>query len=260
VTISLDLPRTEAVVPPRRLLLHALRPTARAILRRRFDVRVLHDDRVPVEGPLIVAGNHVGILDGPLLAIFTPRPVHALTKEEMFSGHMGRFLHSAGQIPLNRYAADPRALKTCLRVLRDGHAIGVFPEGGRGDGELSRFHHGAAYLALATGATVVPLMMFGTRPPGGGLDAMPEKGSDGVVLWFGEPWQVDPMPWPRSRAAVLDASALLRERMLGDLHAAKAETGRTLPGPIAGPAPDDPDTGFDAPAHVMDQTEMESDA
>jgi 1-acyl-sn-glycerol-3-phosphate acyltransferase len=239
--------------------LHALRPTARAVLRRRFDVRVRHGGRVPAHGPVIIAGNHVGILDGPLLALFTPRPVHALTKEEMFTGRMGVLLRSSGQIPLNRFAADPGALKTCIRVLRDGGAVGVFPEGGRGDGELSRFHHGAAYLALVTGAPVVPLMMFGTRPPGGGLDALPERG-DPVDLWYGEPWQVDPVPWPRSRATVLGASALLRERMLADLDQARTETGRTLPGPISGPRPDDPDTGFVAHQHSPDPTTREPDA
>lgn len=259
MTTTPVLPRSEAVRPPRRLLLHSLRPAARAVLRRRYDVRVHHGHRVPSHGPVIVAGNHVGVLDGPLLAIVTPRPVHALTKEEMFTGKMGVFLRSAGQIPLNRYAADPSAIKSCLRVLRDGGAIGVFPEGGRGHGELTRFHHGAAYLALVTGAPVVPLMMFGTRPPGGGLNALPSRG-DSVDLWYGEPWQVDPVPWPRTRATVLEASALLRERMLADLGAAKAETGRTLPGPIQGPTPDDPDTGFVARTDSMDHSEMEPGA
>ena len=259
MTSTLDLPRVEAVTPPRRLLLHSLRPAARAILRRRFGVRVLHGERVPKHGPVIVAGNHVGVLDGPLLAVLTPRPVHALTKEEMFAGRMGLLLRSSGQIPLNRYAADPLAIKTCVRVLRDGGAVGVFPEGGRGDGELRRFHHGAAYLALVTGAPVVPLMMFGTRPPGGGLNALPERG-ERVDLWYGEPWHVEPVPWPRSRATVLEASALLRERMLGDLAAAKAETGRTLPGPIPGPTPDDPDTGFVDRTDPMDDREMEPGA
>jgi 1-acyl-sn-glycerol-3-phosphate acyltransferase len=258
VTTTADLPRTEGVAPPRRLLLRTLRPPARAILQHRFDVRVRHPERVPAPGPVIVAGNHVGILDGPLLAIFTPRPVHAMTKEEMFTGRMGLLLRGSGQIPLNRYAADPRAIKTCLQVLRAGGVIGVFPEGGRGDGELSRFHHGAAYLALVTGAPVVPMMMFGTRPPGGGLNALPERG-DHIDLWYGEPWRVDPVPWPRSRAAVLEASALLRERMLADLDTAKAETGRSLPGPIPGPTPDDPDTGFDA-TDSTHSTQMEPGA
>jgi len=243
VTTAHDLPRTEAVKRPRRLLLHGLRPAARTVLGRRYDLQVRHSERIPAHGPVIVASNHVGLLDGPLLAIVTPRPVHALTKEEMFRGRMGVFLRAAGQIPLDRYAPDPRAIKTCIRVLRDGGAVGVFPEGGRGHGELTRFHHGAAYLALVTGAPVVPLMMFGTRPPGGRLSALPSPG-DRVDLWYGEPWRIDPVPWPRSRATVLEASALLRERMLADLGAAKAETGRTLPGRIPGPTPDDPDTGF----------------
>ena len=78
---------------------------------------------------MIFACNHVGVVDGPLLAIFAPRPVHALTKEEMFKGFMERFLLSAGQIPLDRFHTDPRAVKTCLRVLRDGHVVGIFPEG-----------------------------------------------------------------------------------------------------------------------------------
>ena len=56
---------------------------------------------------MILACNHVGIADGPLLAIFAPRPVHALTKQEMFKGVMKRFLLSSGQIPLDRFHADP---------------------------------------------------------------------------------------------------------------------------------------------------------
>ena len=74
----------------------------------------------------------------PLLAIFAPRPVHALTKQEMFEGRLGRFLRASGQIPLDRFHADPGAIRSCLRVVRDGGAAGIFPEGTRGDGELHR--------------------------------------------------------------------------------------------------------------------------
>ena len=116
---------------------------------------------------MILASNHVGVADGPLLAIFSPRPVHALTKQEMFEGRMGRFLRDAGQIPLDRFNSDPAAVKACLRVLRDGGAVGIFPEGSRGAGEFDRFHRGAAYLALVSGAPIVPVIQFGTREPGG---------------------------------------------------------------------------------------------
>ena len=242
---------------PRTFMLRTGRPLAHWLLRRRFGVRLHHADRFPRSGGVIVASNHVGVLDGPLLAICSPRPVHALTKEEMFAGRLGGFLRGSGQIPLNRYGADPGAIRTCLRVLADGGAIGIFPEGHRGTGELDRFHHGAAYLALVSGAPVVPLTMFGTRPPGGGRNSLPERGPDGnIALWYGVPWRVDPIPWPRTRAAVLDASAHLREHMLGNLAAAKAETGRDLPGPIPGPTDDDPDTGFE----IDDHTQMEPGA
>jgi 1-acyl-sn-glycerol-3-phosphate acyltransferase len=201
-------------------------------------------ERIPTEGPVIFAANHIGILDGPLLAIFGPRPVHALTKVEMFEGRIGAFLRLSGQIPLERYAVDPRAIRTSLRVLRDGNAVGVFPEGTRGDGELHRFHHGAAYLALVSGAPVVPVMFFGTREPGGGIDSTPPRGSR-VDLVYGAPVTIDAQPWPRTRGMVRETSALLLERSRATLTEAIAVTGRSLPGPLPpGEIEDDPNTGF----------------
>ncbi len=182
-------------------------------------------------GPVVFAANHVGVLDGPILAIFSPRPVHALTKREMFKGRMGRFLLKAGQFPVDRFQTDPLAVKTSLRVLRDGGAVGIFPEGGRGAGEFELFHRGAAYLAMVTGAPVVPVIMIGTREPGGHSNSMPARGSV-VEMYYGEPVHFEQTPWPRTRSAVGDASRRLRERMLQDLDTALELTGRQLPGPL----------------------------
>ena len=63
---------------------------------------------MPATGPVVMAANHVGWLDGPLLAICSPRPVHALTKQEMFAGALGAFLRAVGQIPLDRFHVDVR--------------------------------------------------------------------------------------------------------------------------------------------------------
>jgi 1-acyl-sn-glycerol-3-phosphate acyltransferase len=246
-----ELPRSSERHPPRQMLTR-LRPPARALLRQRYDVRVAGESHVPARGGAILAANHIGVLDGPLLAVFAPRPVHALTKHEMFSGRAGRVLRGAGQIPLNRFDPDPRAIRTCLRVLRDDGVVGIFPEGRRGAGDLSRFHHGAAYLALVTGAPVVPVTFLGSRPPGGRTGALPRRG-DRVDVVFGPPWRVPKQPWPRRREQVLHASALLLEHMRGELDRALALTGRALPGPLpvgktdsaADCATDnDPDTGF----------------
>lgn len=239
-----DRPSSSAVVHPPRAMLTRLRPTARAVFRRRWDVAVHCSERVPVAGPVILAANHIGVLDGPLLAIFSPRPVHALTKREMFEGRTGRFLRRSGQIPLDRFAADPRAVRTSLRVLRDGGVVGVFPEGTRGDGELRTFHHGAAYLALVSGAPVVPAVFLGSREPGGGIDSVPARGAR-IDLLFGEPVSPGAAPWPRTPGMVRDASMLLRERLAATLDEARRTTGRDLPGPLpAGQAEDDPATGL----------------
>lgn len=227
-----ELPRSADHPHPRRLMMRALRPFVRPYTRRRYGVRVHHEDRVPPTGPVILAANHVGWLDGPMLAIHSPRPVHALTKREMFEGRMDGFLRRAGQIPVDRFAPDPGAIKTCLRVLRDGGVVGIFPEGARGTGELERFRRGAAYLALVTGAPVVPVNLFGTREPGQDSHSRPAKGAPPVEVVFGDPWQVPAQPWPRRRADVDDSMASLRTHMLRALADAKTITGRELPGPL----------------------------
>ena len=240
----LDPPSSAGVLHPPRLMLHRLRPPARRYLLRRWDVRVHGAEVVPPTGPVVLAANHIGVLDGPLLAVFAPRPVHALTKHEMFRGRTGQVLHRSGQIPVDRYAPDPRAVRTALRVLRDGGAVGVFPEGTRGDGELHRFHHGAAYLALVGGAPVVPVVLLGSREPGGGINSLPARGAR-IDLVMGAPVRLGSRPWPRTPGMVRDASMLLRERLLETLDEARRTTGRELPGPLpAGQDEDDPATGL----------------
>ena len=224
-------PRSDAAPIPARGLLVRGRRTARWLIRRRWDVRVHHPERFPSAGPAVVAGNHIGLIDGPLMAIFAPRPVHALTKVEMFSGPLGAFLRATGQIPLDRYRTDPAAVRIALRVLREGHAVGVFPEGTRGPGDLETFHGGTAYLALVTGAPVVPLTFLGSRVPGGSSSSLPPRGAR-IDIVVGEPYAVDAVAWPRTRENVSSTSALLREHMRDQLAVALDETGRCLPGPL----------------------------
>ena len=238
-------PRTAATPHPRTWLLRRGRPLARWIVRRRARVLVHHADRVPASGGVVLAANHVGLADGPVLAAFSPRPVHALTKAEMFTGPLGALLLAGGQVPIDRFHVDVGAVRAGLRVLRDGGVVGVFPEGRRGAGDLGRFHRGAAYLALVTGAPVVPVILLGTREPGGGANALPPRGGP-VDVVYGEPVRLGegPRPWPRTGEQVARASLLLRERMLATLQEARELTGRDLPGPLpAGELEDDPHTG-----------------
>jgi 1-acyl-sn-glycerol-3-phosphate acyltransferase len=239
------LPASAAKHPPR-VLIGNLRRPARFVIRRRFSVTTHGVEHVPTDGPVILASNHVGVADGPLLAVFSPRPVHALTKKEMFDGRLGRFLLSSGQVPLDRFNSDPAAVKACLRVLRDGGVVGIFPEGSRGSGEFHRFHRGAAYLGLVSGAPIVPVIQFGTREPGAGSGALPKRGGH-VDMVYGPPFTFEATPWPRTKQAVEGASRTLRDVMVDHLAYAKELTGRTLPGPIprSKDQDPDPDTGID---------------
>lgn len=216
---------------PTRWLLHGGRPGARRIIRLRYDVRVHHAERFPAAGPVVVAANHIGVIDGPLLAIFAPRPVHALTKREMYAGRLGRFLHLVGQVPLDREHTDPEAIRTSLQILAAGGAVGVFPEGTRGDGELQTFRAGAAYLAMVSGAPVVPITFLGTREPGGQSGSLPPRGSR-IDIVVGRPFPVARCDWPRTREQIGAMNALLARHMRDDLRNALDETGRALPGPL----------------------------
>lgn len=237
-----DLPDS-SVEHPRTRLLGIMRQIAAQVMGRRWPVTVHHPEHVPASGGVILAANHIGLLDGPLLATYAPRPVHALTKREMFDGRLGGFLRGTGQIPLDRLATDTAAIRTSLRVVRDGGVLGIFPEGTRGGGDFRRFHHGASYLALVTGAPVVPVTLIGTRAPGS-IRSIPEPG-EAIDIVFGRAWHTTQQPWPRTREQVGATSVLLRGHLLSELDSALSQTRRSLPGPLpAGQSEDDPDTGL----------------
>ena len=226
-----ELPSTDGVRAPRTAMLHNLRPGAQSLVRGWWDVELHGTEHVPAEGPVVMAANHVGWLDGPLLAILSPRPVHALTKREMFAGPMGTFLQAAGQIPLDRWHVDLAAIRTALRVLAEGRAVGVFPEGARGAGDMRATRPGAAYLALVSGAPVVPVSFLGTRLPGGADDSLPPRGAR-IAVTYGAPLRLGQHPWPRTTAQVARAAAAVTTAVTSTTRIAEETTGMTLPGPV----------------------------
>lgn len=146
---------------------HRALPVAQRVARRVFrmalSVHVSGLEHVLPEGPLIVAGNHTGFLDGPLVTAWVPRPIRTLTKVEIFKGFPGKALVYLGQIPVDRDIPDRTALRGAREELAAGGAVGVFPEGTRGDGELGRIKDGIGYLAARSGAPIVPVAVIGTQ-------------------------------------------------------------------------------------------------
>lgn len=225
------LPRTDDLRHPRQGMMRTLRPPFRAVIKRWWDVTVTGEEHFPSHGPVVVVGNHIGFIDGPLMAILGPRPVHALTKSEMFTGPLGTFLTAAGQIPLERLVTDSRAIRTSIKVLQEGGAVGVFPEGTRGGGELTAMKRGAAYLAMVTGAQVQPVIYLGTRMPGGSSNSLPPRRSR-MTVTYGEPVAFEAQPWPRRTADVTRASEAVGVALRDTLAQAQRLSGIDLPGPI----------------------------
>jgi 1-acyl-sn-glycerol-3-phosphate acyltransferase len=230
-------PRTDEVPSPPAALLPYAAPLARRYFGRRYEVHLSGMHQIPARGPVLLAANHVGILDGPLLGAYAGRPVHAVVKREMFEGRLGAMLLSLGQIPVQRDAPDPRAVRQMLRVLRNGGVVSIYPEGARGTGDFSHSRLGAAYLALCSGAPVVPVACLGTRMPGALVSSYPPRGSR-VDLVCGAPYVVASVPWPRRKAHVAAVAEDLRRYLAAHVRAACAATGQVLPGPAPDEAKD----------------------
>jgi len=124
-------------------------------------------ENIPKEG-CIIASNHVSYLDPPILGFAVSqklnKKVHYLAKIELFRHFFSRAVHkSLEAIPIDREKKDKSWIKTAKKYIRNGHIVGIFPEGGRsGTGKLQKGKTGAVRLALATKAPIVPVGIKGT--------------------------------------------------------------------------------------------------
>jgi 1-acyl-sn-glycerol-3-phosphate acyltransferase len=228
--VSPDLPHTERLSAPKEWGLRLFKPLVYLGLRLSWRVTMHGVQHVPPSGPVILAANHIGVLDGPALIAFTRRLTFALVKREAFSGAVGQLLSYLGQISLNRREIDPQAIRRAVQVLRAGKVLAVFPEGVRSGGEVAWARRGAAYLAMVSGAPIVPVAILGTREPGQSKNQLPGFRKS-IHLVYGEPFTVPQTPWPRRKAAVAQWTSVIREHLADHVVAAQALTGLPLPGP-----------------------------
>jgi 1-acyl-sn-glycerol-3-phosphate acyltransferase len=135
-------------------------------------------EHVPSSGPVILASNHLAVMDSFFLPLVVRRRITFLAKSEYFTGTGLKgwfsrwFFTAAGQVPIDRSDADAAqaALNTAERLLGEGKLLGMYPEGTRSpDGRLYKGKTGLGRLALETGVPVIPVAMIGTNvvnPPG----------------------------------------------------------------------------------------------
>ncbi|MEJ3404527.1 lysophospholipid acyltransferase family protein [Rathayibacter sp. YIM 133350] len=159
-----------------------------------FRPRILGRRNVPRSGPVIFASNHLSFIDSIAIPIGAPRRLQFMAKSVYFEGTGVKgsvirwFFRSIGVVPVERGAgaAGQESLEIGTRILASGGAFALYPEGTRSlDGRLYKGRTGVAFLALSTGATVVPVGLRGTEriQPVGTNVPRPRR----FTVAFGEP-------------------------------------------------------------------------
>jgi len=146
------------------MLYRVLKVLVGLLLRLFFRLEAHGTEHIPRRGPALLVANHSSVLDPPLVGAVAPRPLYYLAKAELFRIPLfGAFIRAVNARPVERNGADPKALRLALRILKEGHALLVFPEGTRGEaGALGTAKGGAGMLALLSQAPVVPAYIEGS--------------------------------------------------------------------------------------------------
>lgn len=169
-------------------------------------------DNLPTSGPVIIAGNHLTVVDSFFLVLLVRRRVTFIAKSEYFTGRgvkgaaLRWFYSATGQVPVDRRgsAASEPALEAAKSVLRQGDIWAVYPEGTRSpDGRLYKGKTGMARVAIETGAPVVPVVVHGTLGfnPVGSRMWRPAK----VRLVVGEPMDFSRYAGEQSNRVIIRA-------------------------------------------------------
>ena len=152
-----------------------------------FSFRVVHPERMIDEGPAILAMNHQSYLDPPMAGITCERELYTLARNTLFKSRiMSWVLPRINVVPIDPKGGDSTALKLSVRILKQGYATLIFPEGTRSpDGQLQPAQPGIGFIIAKTLAPVVPMRIFGS------YEALPRSGkkfqASPITIVLGEP-------------------------------------------------------------------------
>ena len=135
-----------------------IKPIYVVLLKIIFRPKIIGKENIPLDGPLIFAGNHKHAVDPTMVMSSTPRIVHFMAKEELFKGIHGLIFEKMGLIKVRRGMSNAQVVIEAERILENGGTVGIFPEGtrNRGEEELLRFKTGTVKIAQKAEVLIVP--------------------------------------------------------------------------------------------------------
>ena len=159
-----------------------LKPILWVLFKLGLRLNVEGTENIPQEGPLVIASNHLSLLDPPVIGVAATRKVHFMAKQELFVPILGDIYKALGAFPVRRGGADRAAIKHGIDILKDNKVLAIFPEGTRSKtGKLGKAEPGALMMASKATATIVPCCVIGTDFQGQGI-IWPK-----VTVRFGKP-------------------------------------------------------------------------
>jgi 1-acyl-sn-glycerol-3-phosphate acyltransferase len=178
---------------------------SRLLFATYFRWRVYHPERVPAQGPVILAANHASYLDPFLIGAGVKREINYLARESLFRfPGIGALLRSWNAVPVDRDGGGAAGLKAILGRLLEGGGIILFPEGTRTrNGQLQPARSGIGLIAIKSAAPLVPVRVFGTFEAYGRHMGFPRPCR--IAVKYGAPMTLD--TW-REEAATCGKSRL----------------------------------------------------
>ncbi len=170
------------------------------VLRTLFSVEYHGVVNVPLEGPVIIAGNHPSYLDPLLVGLPVKRTMRFMAWDALFHVPLlGFVIRKLGAFPVDlRKGKGEAAYFEARRILNEGDVLGIFPEGQRSEtGPMGELRTGAARLAIETGAPIVPVTIGGAYRAWPKWKLLPKPAK--IIVRFHSPLVLDPVECARRR-------------------------------------------------------------
>ena len=176
----------------------------RGVLKLLFKIwlrlEVRGEENIPASGPVVVAPNHISLLDPPVAGVAASRQIYFMAKEELFQYPVfSQTIRALGAFRVRRGRVDLQAIKYSLSLLKAGRVVSVFPEGHISKtGARQAPRSGAFMIAASTGAEIIPALIEGS-------DLQRHRGWPKVRITFGRALVYDKsLPANKENLAVIE--------------------------------------------------------